>query len=118
MATRHFAYLAAVCALALACGCAHHRPTPQRALDDGVATPATANASRGAALYAKNCAACHGARGSAGPVGPPLAGEGHRKHRAQIIDAIDHPDPPMPKLFPGRLSAQDVADLTAFVETL
>lgn len=74
-------------------------------------------ASHGASLYAQNCAACHGDRG-AGPIGPSLQKLSVRKNADQIAAAIRNPDPPMPKLYPGTLSDADVADLTAFVETL
>ena len=87
-------------------------------MDDSVATPLGASASHGAALFVKNCAACHGARGAGGPVGPSLVRERKKKDRGAVIAAIERPDPPMPKLFPGELSAQDVADLTAYVESL
>jgi mono/diheme cytochrome c family protein len=69
-------------------------------------------------LFAANCQACHGARGAGGPVGPSLVGERKRKDRAAIAAAIEDPDPPMPKLYPGRLSARDVSDLAAYVESL
>ncbi len=87
-------------------------------MDDSIATPPGANASHGAALFVKNCAACHGERGIGGPVGPALKNERKKKDRDAIVAAIEHPDPPMPKLFPGELSAQDVSDLTAYVESL
>ena len=47
-----------------------------------------------------------------------LHAEHTRKDRDAVIDAIEHPSPPMPKLFPGELSAQDVADLAAYVESM
>lgn len=86
-------------------------------MDETVAVPTGASAGRGGALYEKNCAACHGVA-SPGPVGPWLHLERSRKDRSEILEAIKHPDPPMPKLFPGTLSAQDVADLAAYVESL
>ena len=51
-------------------------------------------------------------------LGPALSKERKKKDRAAVITAIEHPDPPMPKLFPGELTAQDVSDLTAYVESL
>ena len=87
-------------------------------MDDSVATPLGASSAHGAALFVKNCAACHGEHGAGGPVGPSLVHERKKKDRAAVIAAIEHPDPPMPKLFPGELTAQDVADLTAYVESL
>jgi len=101
-----------------ACG---HRVTKDDAppaLDDSVATPATASTSRGLGLFVKNCEACHGAKTVPALVGPVLTGERKRRTRVEILDAIKNPEPPMPKLFPGELSAQDVADITAYVETL
>ena len=73
---------------------------------------------RGAALYAADCESCHGASGGPARVGPTLAGERKRKDDAAILRAIEEPDPPMPKLYPGSLSARDVADIAAYVETL
>ncbi len=86
-------------------------------MDESVAVPTSASASRGAALFAKNCAACHGVS-SPGPIGPWLHGERARKDLGAVLEVIKHPDPPMPKLFPGTLGAQDVADLAAYVESL
>ena len=86
-------------------------------MDEAVAAPTSASASRGASLYAKNCAACHGTA-TAGPIGPALHGERSRKNLEAVVAIIRHPDPPMPKLFPGTLSAQDVADIAAYVENL
>ncbi len=74
-------------------------------------------ASRGATLFAKNCAACHGERGQ-GPIGPSLAHESAKRSAEKVRAIIINPDPPMPKLYPRDLSDADVADLAAFVETL
>ena len=87
-------------------------------MDDSIATPAGANTSHGAALFTKDCSACHGVGGAGGPVGPALLKERKKSDRAAVITAIEHPDPPMPKLFPGELTPQDVSDLTAYVESL
>lgn len=75
------------------------------------------DAAHGKALFADNCAACHGAKGEGG-VGPALQGEKDRKSAAEISAQIMDPAPPMPKLYPNPLSKRDVADLTAFVRTL
>jgi len=87
-------------------------------MDDGAAAPAAASSGRGAALFVKNCQSCHGAGNNPGPAGPSLHGIHVRKNVAAIEAILKHPDPPMPKLFPGILSAQDVADIAAYVETL
>ncbi|MEO6835257.1 MAG: cytochrome c [Candidatus Tumulicola sp.] len=83
------------------------------------ATSATGapNAVRGSTVFAKNCAVCHGSAGAGGE-GPSLRNERARKPLAAAEAWIRDPAPPMPKLFPGALSAQDVADVAAYVETL
>jgi mono/diheme cytochrome c family protein len=111
--------LLGVLALVMAVGCARHvQRASSDALDESAVAPTSASAGRGAALFAKNCSACHGSDASPGPIGPPLRRIRERKTLDAIETAIEHPDPPMPKLFPGTLNAQDVADLAAYVETL
>lgn len=78
---------------------------------------AAPNVARGAAVFAQNCAACHGATG-AGGAGPALKNERTRKSLDAVQAWIRNPAPPMPKLYPGALSAQDVADVAGFIETL
>lgn len=105
MRTRRLVTTAALLAFAALSACARHAaPSP--------------TATRGAALFAKNCAACHGDRGAGGVVGPPLVRERKKKTLAAIVEAIKAPDPPMPKLYPAELSRQDVADIAAYLETL
>ena len=76
------------------------------------------NGGRGAELFAKNCLVCHNSSRDTARIGPPLANEGRKRTLAQIIRAIEEPDPPMPKLYPGTLSEQDVDDIAAYVKTL
>ena len=57
-----------------------------------------ASPSNGAALFARNCAACHGAQGTGGPIGPALTGEHHRADFTRVMAQIEDPVPPMPKL--------------------
>lgn len=86
----------------------------------GVAAAAQAaggDAVAGKRIFAQNCAVCHGAHGE-GNVGPPLKNEASRKNAAQVQAWIENPAPPMPKLYPSPLSARDVADVAAFVESL
>ena len=73
--------------------------------------------SKGAAIYAANCASCHSANGE-GLVGPKLTGIGERKSIHQLILLITAPPPTMPALFPGVLSQDDVADVAAFVSSM
>ena len=95
----------AALALVLLTACAHHAAAQK---------PET----RGAALFAAHCAVCHGERGRGGTLGPPLVNERKQKPLAAITGAIEYPEPPMPKLYPARLSGRDVDDIAAFVETL
>jgi mono/diheme cytochrome c family protein len=72
---------------------------------------------RGRAIYTENCSSCHGAHATGG-MGPSLIGEASRKNMQQAVSWIENPQPPMPKLYPGTLSAQDVRDVAAYVESL
>ena len=53
--------------------------------------PGAAGPARGAALFARTCAPCHGARGEGAPLGRPLIG-GNRKYTtpAQVEDVVRH----------------------------
>jgi len=106
---------AALSILVLATACARGGNATQSAANP---TPTTASAARGALLFAANCATCHGNRGFGGRIGPQLRDERKRKSADAIRSAIDDPEPPMPKLYPGTLTSEDVDDLTAYVETL
>ena len=75
------------------------------------------SSTRGAELFAKHCAVCHGVAG-AGAEAPSLKNERARKSLAQLEAWIKNPAPPMPKLYPDTISARDVADIAAYVETL
>ncbi|HET6895793.1 MAG TPA: cytochrome c [Candidatus Baltobacteraceae bacterium] len=78
---------------------------------------ATADVAHGKMVFAQNCASCHGARGEGG-MGPSLEHESTRKNASQAIAWIENPAPPMPKLYPSTLSAADVRDVAAYIETL
>ncbi len=73
---------------------------------------------RGSVIFARECSACHGERGIGGPIGPSLHLESHRRSAAQVEEIVGNPEPPMPKLYPARLSASDVRDVSAYVESL
>lgn len=81
---------------------------------DGVYTEA--QAARGAALYAQNCAMCHGPS-LGGAEGPPLSGVefGGNWNGLALSDLFDRVRTSMPPDDPGRLSAQEKADVLAHV---
>ena len=118
MPTRRVVSLLLAVALLAGCSAHHGEQHASARTDDTLPTPTDASVSRGSSLFAVQCAACHGAHGNGGPVGPSLLSERRRKDRAGVVEIIEHPSPPMPKLFPGTLGAQDVADIAAYVESL
>ncbi len=94
--------------------CSRQAPPTVRAGATGID-----DASRGAHIFAAQCAACHGADGSGGPIGPSLRQEHEKRDLAAVVEIVKNPpSATMPKLFPAQLSAQDVADVSAYVETL
>ncbi len=78
----------------------------------GAAVPAD-----GRTLYAKVCAACHGAQGE-GAVGPNLQGIGDRMDLAAIVAWIENPSAKMPKLYPTPLDARAVRDIANYLQSL
>jgi mono/diheme cytochrome c family protein len=102
-----FASAVAILTGLLNVGCSHQR-----------AVVASTDRGRGAVLFAKNCQVCHNSAPDATRIGPSLANEGRKKTLAQIVRAVEAPDPPMPKLYPGTLSDQDVSDIAVYVKTL
>lgn len=100
----------------MAAGCARHHG--RSAAAPAVSATAGADARRGSAVYRTQCAACHGADGAGGPVGPSLRNEGARRSYDSVYALIRDPAPPMPKLYPSRLSAADLRDVAAYVESL
>ncbi len=120
MSLRLLRVCAALVALSIVSGCAHHATvrSSTAVADESSAAPTDSSGSRGGRVFAMQCAMCHGAGGAGGPAGPSLRGERTRKSLAAVVAAIKHPTPPMPKLFPGILTAQDVADLAAYVQSL
>jgi mono/diheme cytochrome c family protein len=85
-----------------------------RTAADGVYTGA--QAARGQATYAAQCAACHGAA-LGGGLAPPLTGPGFLRAWAQrpLIELIDKIQKTMPAASPGTLSGAQAADLTAYL---
>ena len=89
------------------------RPSPSAASVVAVAGDAV----HGKQLYLQSCSSCHGAAAQGG-MGPSLEDEASRKDLSQAIAWIKNPAPPMPKLYPGSLSAKDVLDVATYVESL
>jgi len=84
---------------------------------DGVYT--TDQATRGKAIYAKNCASCHGAALEGIGTAPPLAdSEFKGSWDGQTADDLfERMITSMPADQPGRLGRQENADLLAFLLT-
>jgi mono/diheme cytochrome c family protein len=73
----------------------------------------------GKQIFATDCATCHGATGvEGGMVGPSLRHESARMDYGATISWIEDPEPPMPKLYPEMLTAKQVRDLAAYVQSL
>lgn len=87
--------------------------------------PQKPDAKRGAAVYARNCALCHGAEGDGTKVGdayqfPPLWGQqsfnwGAGMHRINTAAEFIHANMPLGKT--GSLSLQDAWDVAAYINS-
>jgi S-disulfanyl-L-cysteine oxidoreductase SoxD len=74
-----------------------------------------AQAKRGADLYAKECAACHGDTLSGMDPIPALAGADFVSHFKNVGELFDKTSTTMPAIAPGSLSAEQVADVLAHI---
>ena len=81
-------------------------PPPQQVVDQG-------DPAKGQEVFAQNCAACHGGDGGGGS-GPALAGDAEATDPQLVVDQIRNGGGGMPS-FGDRLSAQELADVSAFV---
>ena len=108
-----FAVLAAACATA---GCSRRHPSAGPSARAG-AVPG-ADLGNGKAVYEAQCAACHGRRGAGGPIGPSLRNENTRRSYRDVYALVLDPAPPMPKLYPSRMTQSDLRDVSAYVESL
>lgn len=104
--------------IAIAAGTSAATSNPTPSIVQVVADAPAGDAANGKKLYAANCAPCHGATGTEGGVGPSLKGEKAKKDQAAAVAWIKDPKAPMPKLYPSPLSAKDVDDVAAYVESL
>jgi mono/diheme cytochrome c family protein len=133
MQSKPFAFAAAAALVALsAAGCAKGSDqssssttttttsgaTSAPAATTGAMSVAPGDAAHGKTIFGARCATCHGAGGEGGGVGPSLKNEKSRKNFDKTVAWIKNPQPPMPKLFPDPLSAKDVDDVAAYVQTL
>ena len=86
-----------------------------RSVWDGVYT--TAQAKRGAEVYANECASCHGSDLTGGESAPPLAGAGFLSNwTGQTVgDLFERTQKSMPLNQPGKLSRAQNADVLAFI---
>lgn len=77
------------------------------------AGPLVGVAARGAALFAHNCQACHGA-GAVGGMGPKLVKNPILRHEDLFWETVLHGRGPMPA-WGSALSHQDIADIHAWL---
>jgi len=87
----------------------------ERSVWDGVYT--TEQAKRGEALYANNCASCHGSALGGGESAPPLSGGEFfaNWNGLTLGDLFDRIRVSMPADRPGKLSREQNADVLAFM---
>jgi mono/diheme cytochrome c family protein len=74
---------------------------------------ATGDATRGAVVFERECAGCHGPAGTGGGVGPTLAGAG--VDAATVTAAVQQGRGVMPA---GLVSGQEEADVVAYVVSI
>jgi mono/diheme cytochrome c family protein len=79
-----------------------------------VETPSREDQQAGRKIYAANCAACHAANGGGG-IGPSLHEIAARRSFDQTVGFIENPVGPMPKLYPGKLSEEQVREVASYI---
>lgn len=113
--TRRFAlvlFAATVVAAALSVPAA---AAQERTVNDGVFT--AEQATRGRAAYRAQCAACHATNLFGGEMAPGLKGSGFTGgwSGATLWELADFTNATMPQDAPGRLSAQELNDIIAYI---
>ena len=73
---------------------------------------------KGRRIFNATCVGCHGENATGGAGGPALKGIGATHTYDALVKVIKQPRPPMPALYPGSLSEQDVRDVARYVDTL
>ncbi len=112
--TRRWAFL--LCAAAsLAATLSVPAAAQERTISDGVYT--SEQATRGRAAYRAQCAACHASDLFGGEMAPGLKGSGFIGgwSGATLWEFADFTNATMPQDAPGRLSAQELNDVIAFI---
>ena len=89
----------------------------QRSTGHPAASP-DADSGSGKAVYLRECAVCHGTQGAGTQIAPSLKGLGQRKSFAAVLRVVADPQPPMPKLYPSRLTRRQLRDVSAYVRSL
>jgi mono/diheme cytochrome c family protein len=107
--------IAAVIALGVGTSYSALRAQTTRSVWDGVYTEA--QATRGAALFDRECAGCHGPDGEGGGMAPALVGAAfYANYDGQTVgDLFERNRTTMPVGREGRLSGTQNADITAFM---
>ena len=82
--------------------------------------PAAGDSANGAAIFAANCAACHGENAAEGPVGPTLvsaemAAKDDDHYRQTLLNGIEGT---AMAAWGDRLSAEEIEDVIAFLRSL
>jgi mono/diheme cytochrome c family protein len=92
-----------------------HAQPPTASVWDGVYTQAQAD--RGKALYADQCASCHGSEMTGGEMAPPLSGGEFLANwdGLTVGDLFERIRISMPQNAPGSLSGQQNADILSFI---
>ena len=92
-----------------------HAQPPTKSIWDGVYSEE--QATRGKALYAQECASCHGSELTGGEMAPPLSGGEFMSgwDGLTVGDLFERIRISMPQNAPGSLSGQQNADILSFV---
>lgn len=90
-----------------------HPAKPDQAAASPAPAGASGDASAGAALFAENCASCHGENGAGGGIGPTLAGNDISIDDAQAT--IENGRGVMPA---DLVSGRELVDVLAYLETI
>jgi quinoprotein glucose dehydrogenase len=92
-----------------------HAQPPSKSIWDGIYTEE--QATRGKALYAQECASCHGGELTGGEMAPPLSGGEFMAgwDGLTVGDLFERVRISMPQNAPGSLSGQQNADVLAFI---